>query len=128
MKVFETNKIRNVGITAHGGAGKTSLTESLSGHRSLEIWYFSTCTILAKISLKLFDILPEISKRTTAKLSLFLSNFLTLLRKSFSLSSNFSSSKVISALRVTLIMQLSATSYLPNKVGAQLSKIFSVRI
>ena len=29
MKVFETNKIRNVGITAHGGAGKTSLTESL---------------------------------------------------------------------------------------------------
>ena len=29
MKVFETNKIRNVGITAHGGAGKTSLTESI---------------------------------------------------------------------------------------------------
>ena len=29
MKIYESNKIRNVGIVAHGGAGKTSLTESL---------------------------------------------------------------------------------------------------
>lgn len=29
MKTYESNKIRNVGIVAHGGAGKTSLTESL---------------------------------------------------------------------------------------------------
>ena len=29
MKTFATNKIKNVGIVAHGGAGKTSLTEAL---------------------------------------------------------------------------------------------------
>ncbi|HHX50879.1 MAG TPA: elongation factor G [Clostridia bacterium] len=29
MKVYETEKIRNIGIVAHGGAGKTSLTEAL---------------------------------------------------------------------------------------------------
>lgn len=29
MKVYESSKIRNVGIVAHGGAGKTSLTEAL---------------------------------------------------------------------------------------------------
>jgi len=29
LKTYESNKIRNVGIVAHGGAGKTSLTESL---------------------------------------------------------------------------------------------------
>jgi elongation factor G len=29
LKIYESNKIRNVGIVAHGGAGKTSLTESL---------------------------------------------------------------------------------------------------
>ena len=29
MKVYESNKIRNLGIVAHGGAGKTSLTEAL---------------------------------------------------------------------------------------------------
>ncbi|KKM12531.1 elongation factor G [Clostridiales bacterium PH28_bin88] len=29
MKVYETGQIRNVGIVAHGGAGKTSLTEAI---------------------------------------------------------------------------------------------------
>ncbi len=29
MKVYSTNKIRNIGIMAHGGAGKTSLTEAM---------------------------------------------------------------------------------------------------
>jgi len=29
LKTFATNKIKNVGIVAHGGAGKTSLTEAL---------------------------------------------------------------------------------------------------
>lgn len=29
MKVYDSGKIRNVGIVAHGGAGKTSLTEAL---------------------------------------------------------------------------------------------------
>ena len=37
MQVFESSKIRNVGIVAHGGAGKTSLTEAMlfqSGYTS----------------------------------------------------------------------------------------------
>ena len=57
MKVFETNKIRNVGITAHGGAGKTSLTESI----------ISTCrgTRLGKADdgTTVTDYLPEEIKR-----------------------------------------------------------------
>lgn len=57
MKVFETNKIRNVGITAHGGAGKTSLTESI----------IATCrgTRLGKVDdgTTVTDYLPEEIKR-----------------------------------------------------------------
>ena len=37
MQVFESGNIRNVGIVAHGGAGKTSLTEAMlfqSGYTS----------------------------------------------------------------------------------------------
>lgn len=32
MQIFETGKIRNIGMAAHGGAGKTSLTEAMLFH------------------------------------------------------------------------------------------------
>ena len=32
MKVFETEKIRNIAIISHGGTGKTSLTEAILGN------------------------------------------------------------------------------------------------
>ncbi|HOY68807.1 MAG TPA: GTP-binding protein, partial [Candidatus Ozemobacteraceae bacterium] len=32
MKLYTTDKIRNIGLVSHGGAGKTSLTEALLFH------------------------------------------------------------------------------------------------
>ncbi|WP_227766300.1 elongation factor G [Zhaonella formicivorans] len=58
MKVYESGKIRNVGIVAHGGAGKTSLTEAL-------LFNVGTITRLGKVDEgnTTTDYLPEEIKR-----------------------------------------------------------------
>ncbi len=58
MKVYPTNKIRNVGILAHGGAGKTSLAEAM-------LFNASHTTRLGKVDdgTTTTDYLPEEIKR-----------------------------------------------------------------
>ncbi|HHU31375.1 MAG: elongation factor G [Zhaonellaceae bacterium] len=58
MKTYESSKIRNVGIVAHGGAGKTSLTESL-------LFNVGAITRLGKVDdgNTAMDYLPEEIKR-----------------------------------------------------------------
>ena len=67
------------------------------------------------------------SRRTMAWLARFFSIWVIMVRKSRSLSSNFSRSKLRSALRVALMTQSSSTVYFLKRVGVQWHKIVSSR-
>ena len=97
----------------------------MSGQVSTKTCFVSTLTISDSFSLNSGVSFRLSSSRTTDSWSRCLSSFFIWRRRSSSLSSNFSSSKLMSALRVTAKTQLSFTVYEQKSSGRRCRRMFS---